>query len=671
MDRIFEAVIWNVVAATGMAVAVVAAECVVRRPKVMHVLWMLVLVRLLMPPMLSFPAISNRPKPVISTSVIESMSKDTGNLNAGRSESSAGVRAGGENFAAMLEQAKVAYLTINRETPIGFRWSSVLIGIWIAGALTMLTLGIVRIAAFCSLLARHSTPVHRWNSMACELGKSLGLWRMPRVVVFDRRCSPLLWGFGRPTIVLPRALLERCDDDAVRTLLLHELVHFRRGDHWVRWLEWLATSLFWWLPTSWLAARRLRIHEERCCDETVADSAPQAVPDYVNALATTLDFVSQIRPISPRLASGLGPVGQLKWRVAMLEQHRQVHRGRVFDWTVAGLVGLGCLPIVPTIAGTADEPSSGAQKPSGKVAVPNNDRQLPEDAKPVLRADEQLRAVQADQKLKQDDARRYERQKKNGKAQDERAVKSAAFDLPGRIPREYLPEPTKIESDIAAMLRQPINLNFKNTSLRDIVEFLGDTTHINMALDERALQDANVDASKTMSIQAENIRVESALRRICRNLNLEYEIKDEALVLTSKEEAAQSFCTRIYPVGDLCTSADDLRQLQEAIRSTVVPETWNPAESPETSRPEGGIGGGGRGGGASGTASPRGLGGARGGELPSVNALNGERHGSSIVILELRDSLAIRQTYCVHREIVDFLRMLSQTKVKESTPASK
>ena len=45
----------------------------------------------------------------------------------------------------------------------------------------------------------------------------------------------------------------RCD-----TLLAHELAHYARGDHWVRWLELIVAVLFWWHPAAWVARVKLR-----------------------------------------------------------------------------------------------------------------------------------------------------------------------------------------------------------------------------------------------------------------------------------------------------------------------------------------------------------------------------------------------------------------------------
>jgi bla regulator protein blaR1 len=131
--------------------------------------------------------------------------------------------------------------------------------------------------------------------------------------------SPMLWSVGgRPRILFPSELLSRLDDCAVATLLTHELAHYRRGDHRVRLLEFLASGLFWWHPIVWVARRELEISEEQCCDAWVVDQFPASQRRYADALLATVDFLSEDHPPLPAMASGLGDVPLLRQRLKMI-----------------------------------------------------------------------------------------------------------------------------------------------------------------------------------------------------------------------------------------------------------------------------------------------------------------------------------------------------------------
>ena len=79
----------------------------------------------------------------------------------------------------------------------------------------------------------------------------------------SRALPPLVWSFGlSPRVILPSELFARLGREAQGTILAHELIHIRRGDHLVRLLELAATTVFWWHPVVWWASRQLRELEE-------------------------------------------------------------------------------------------------------------------------------------------------------------------------------------------------------------------------------------------------------------------------------------------------------------------------------------------------------------------------------------------------------------------------
>ena len=129
----------------------------------------------------------------------------------------------------------------------------------------------------------------------------------------------MLWaGGGQPRILFPTDLLARLDEGAVSTLLTHELAHYRRGDHRVRLLEFLASGLFWWHPVIWLARRELEISEEKCCDDWVVSQFPAAQRQYADALLATVDFLTEEHPPLPAIACGLGEVPLLRQRLKLI-----------------------------------------------------------------------------------------------------------------------------------------------------------------------------------------------------------------------------------------------------------------------------------------------------------------------------------------------------------------
>ena len=62
---------------------------------------------------------------------------------------------------------------------------------------------------------------------------------------------------GGPGCFCRPSFFERLDATAQEAILAHELAHVRRKDHWVRLLELVVTTLFWWHPAVWWACRRI------------------------------------------------------------------------------------------------------------------------------------------------------------------------------------------------------------------------------------------------------------------------------------------------------------------------------------------------------------------------------------------------------------------------------
>lgn len=95
--------------------------------------------------------------------------------------------------------------------------------------------------------------------------------------------APLLVGFFRPVLLLPVALANQLTTEEAESVLLHELAHLRRYDHWWNLLQCLIEILFYYHPAvHWIGAR-IREEREYCCDDWVLAYGPGGLP-YARAL---------------------------------------------------------------------------------------------------------------------------------------------------------------------------------------------------------------------------------------------------------------------------------------------------------------------------------------------------------------------------------------------------
>ncbi|MFZ5833525.1 MAG: hypothetical protein ACOY3P_25850, partial [Planctomycetota bacterium] len=107
------------------------------------------------------------------------------------------------------------------------------------------------------------------------------------------------------------------------------------------------------------------------------------------------------------------------------------------------------------------------------------------------------------------------------------------------------------EKRITEQLNSPTKLEFIETPLVDVVNFLEDLHKIQIELDKRALAAVAISTDTPISTSLQGISLRSALRLMLRDLDLTYVIKDEVLYITTPEEANAELVTKVYPVADL------------------------------------------------------------------------------------------------------------------------
>ena len=81
----------------------------------------------------------------------------------------------------------------------------------------------------------------------------------------------------------------------------------------------------------------------------------------------------------------------------------------------------------------------------------------------------------------------------------------------------------------------------------------GDQHKIEIELDTRSLEDAGVNEASPVTRGLQGISLKSALNLILGELDLDYVVDNEVLLITTKEEAESPdrMTTKVYPVADL------------------------------------------------------------------------------------------------------------------------
>ncbi len=188
-----------------------------------------------------------------------------------------------------------------------FATPSVLVALWILGAITLIVASLLQQRRFLRDLGP-CTPVDLDPALRSDCG--LPNW-LP-VVTSNHSGGPLLCGLLPPRLMLPEQF--QISDDDGRLVLRHEAAHLRHGDPWINGLVLMLRALFWFHPLIHLAAARLRRDQELAADAHALEGMDGASRRRYGRM-----LVAHCCPTSASNGLALLPTrSQLKERVQMI-----------------------------------------------------------------------------------------------------------------------------------------------------------------------------------------------------------------------------------------------------------------------------------------------------------------------------------------------------------------
>ena len=206
-------------------------------------------------------------------------------------------------------------------------------------------------------------------------------------------------------------------------------------------------------------------------------------------------------------------------------------------------------------ANAAAEPAAPATSPENPVAARPQPRHEAAPRRPAaipLPTPEAIQAAQA--------------------AATQSATPSAGISLTER------PGDEKIKKALAA----PTQCDFVETPLQDALDYFKRLHGIEIQIDKKALDDVGIGGDTPITKNIKGIPLRSALRLILKEHSLTSIIQDNALLITTPEEADNRLETKIYPVSDLVLppnstteSEPDFDSLIDMIKNTVKPTSWD------------------------------------------------------------------------------------------------
>ena len=219
-----------------------------------------------------------------------------------------------------------------------------------------------------------------FEALVAQVADSVQIHRRIKIVVTEHPAGPLMMGTWRPTLVIPSSLLHEETSHRLRPIVAHELVHARRADTVIGWLQTIAQWIWWFHPLVWWANRQTtRFCETSCDDEVIARL--NCRPRFY--AACLLDLLEGRRiPEQSRVAlSGIRLAAITRQRLDELIHRPKSRRAGtpVWGWTVALLIAVLALPGAERLSRAdqvrdikldlADQPVTIVSGPSGHKSV--------------------------------------------------------------------------------------------------------------------------------------------------------------------------------------------------------------------------------------------------------------------------------------------------------------
>ncbi len=390
MDSFLSNIVSNTAFAGALALVAFGVQRIGRSPQLAHALWLLVLIKLVTPPVfhvalpvrfgLSVSRVADRGSPenmdgsrasIVADPMLPPIASPPKPARRdGKSIPAAdeSTRGRAEMTAETMSPAPPGASAVSSLATVrATQWQVLLCAVWAGGIVVGLAILFRRLGQFHTLLIEAVDADFTLIDDVRAIARRLGMRNCPSIRILDAHVPPLVFAAWRSLIFLiPARLLRGLDRQQLHAVLVHELAHIRRRDHLTRWFEIFVRGIFWWHPLAWWASRQLRQAEEECCDAWVVWALPNSRRSYGEALLWTIEFLAERRLVSVVAGTALG--GSLVKRRIEMIMNQQLNRR--MSWVALIVMIVVSAIVLPVAAQITDNEGQGAIQVRGDDSVP-------------------------------------------------------------------------------------------------------------------------------------------------------------------------------------------------------------------------------------------------------------------------------------------------------------
>jgi beta-lactamase regulating signal transducer with metallopeptidase domain/regulation of enolase protein 1 (concanavalin A-like superfamily) len=395
----------------AVLVVVIAAATFVLKNKSSHVrylLWLIVLAKCLVPPLLTVP-LAVLPRAGVPEPTMEFLVKEP-------------------VMDFKVDEAKVAETPLSLPSPVKAVPQPIVtdtttklkvrqrLGLgWIAGVTVFVIVAVTKALRTEFWLRRERKPLPvKLKSEIEDLFSFFKIRTLSHVWLVDGVGQPFVWGLLRGSIYLPGNFAKVNNSENRRSVLGHELCHVMRFDTVINLLQVISQAIFWFHPLVWWAYKRIRSEREKCCDEMAIASLNARAKDYSTAIVNILITEHKSNRSVPSLAVA-GPVKNIEERIrTMTRPGKKFYKQPSLKAAMAVLL-LALLSVPATFvltaraqraehaalpvsenkpdASTTDVSYSNSETAVTKYVIPEANLQIPDDLKPCAEVLEKIYAA--------------------------------------------------------------------------------------------------------------------------------------------------------------------------------------------------------------------------------------------------------------------------------------
>nr|ABD75803.1 hypothetical protein [uncultured bacterium] len=200
------------------------------------------------------------------------------------------------------------------------RWYNALFLLWVASVI-MGAIRYTRQHTRYRALLYNAEPVHdaTLTGLLQQYRTRFGIRRQIRLVRANASLSPFTSGILHPTIFLPSHLLQHSDNKTLQAILAHEIVHIARHDNVWLLAQNIVQVLYIFHPVVWFTNRQLNMLRECRCDQLAVACCQMSAHIYSESLLNITDHI--FRPTESAVVTTFwngNPYRTMKYRLLRL-----------------------------------------------------------------------------------------------------------------------------------------------------------------------------------------------------------------------------------------------------------------------------------------------------------------------------------------------------------------